>query len=565
MVTGNKNKRVIIIAMDHPLDGEKHLKQKMLNAERRAARNSVRFPGLDLGSMQKKVHQNLMKQQLLLDGHHMGLLDLMNFLKNDRRVPIYSAENAARYFLHGNMLTLNGVYLYQYLIRHGYEPELVQNFSSVNLPEILDVKPLAVCISSTLTYLDDIKVMAEEIKAHDPTIPVIVGGILAKKVLNAGENLSPQTRDWISTFRRKVDVFVVEKCGEETLVRALDRILEGKDLGTVPNLALFDEAGRLLFTPRVEEQHHVDGTAIAWDKIPRRYLRKTLSVLTSRGCNYRCRFCNYRRWFPRVQYKSMEVLREELKKIQGLGFVRHIRFADDNLTTNRNHLGAFLEVMQEERFDFTWSAHARVNFLDPGTVSQMKRAGCDLLVMGIESGSRRILKSMDKRITVEQAYTAVRSMADHGIDSQSSFIVGYPGETRESFQETVDLIVETGLRYWQAYLFYYTKDMAVHEEREAFGLQGLGRAWRHNTMDAVEASQLMSEMVTMIETGFTDGQQNPWETYKILRGEGYSREEIFRLHQLKRELQLAGPGSGNGAASAQEGDELLRELETMIH
>jgi radical SAM superfamily enzyme YgiQ (UPF0313 family) len=195
----------------------------------------------------------------------------------------------------------------------------------------------------------------------------------------------------------------------------------------------------------------------------------------------------------------------------------------------------------------------------------MRQAGCDLLVMGIESGSQRILDYMDKRITVEQAYSAVRTLADHGVDSQSSFIVGYPGETRESFQETVNLIVETGLRYWQSYLFFYSKDMAVHEEREALGLRGLGRAWRHNTMDAVKASRLMADMVAMIKTGFTDGQQNPWETYKILRGEGYSREEIFRLHQLKRELQLKAAASGTETEDAKKVDGILRRMETMIH
>jgi radical SAM superfamily enzyme YgiQ (UPF0313 family) len=555
----------MIIGMDHPLDGEQHLKQKMLNAERRAARNSARFPGLDLGGMQREVHQNLLKQQLLLHGHYMGLLDLINFLKNDRLFPHYTPENASRYYLHANMLTLNGVYLYQYLFRNGFEPELVSNFSGAHLSDLLKDPPLAVCISSTLTYLDDIKAMAEAIKACDPGIPVIVGGILVKKVLNAGDGLAPQTRDWISTFRGKVDVFVVEKCGEETLIHVLDRMLDRKILEDVPNLAFFDGEGRLVFTPRVEEQHHVDGTAIAWDKIPRRYLPNTVSVLTSRGCNYRCRFCNYRRWFPKVQYKSIEVLREELRSIQRLGFVRHIRFADDNLTTNRKHLRAFLGMMLEEKFHFTWSAHARVNFLDPETVSRMRQAGCDLLVMGIESGSQRILDYMDKRITVEQAYSAVRTLADHGVDSQSSFIVGYPGETRESFQETVNLIVETGLRYWQSYLFFYSKDMAVHEEREALGLRGLGRAWRHNTMDAVEASRLMADMVAMIKTGFTDGQQNPWETYKILRGEGYSREEIFRLHQLKRELQLKAAASGTETEDAKKVDGILRRMETMIH
>ena len=77
-----RNKRVIIIAMDIPLDGTLHLMKKMATAEKRADRNSPRFPGFDLLAAQKKVHENLLKLQLNLDGQYMGLLDLMNFVKN---------------------------------------------------------------------------------------------------------------------------------------------------------------------------------------------------------------------------------------------------------------------------------------------------------------------------------------------------------------------------------------------------------------------------------------------------------------------------------------------------
>ena len=70
-------------------------------------------------------------------------------------------------------------------------------------------------------------------------------------------------------------------------------------------------------------------------------------------------------------------------------------------------------------------------------------------------------------------------------------------------------------------------------------------------MDSLEASHLMSRMISLIEGGYTDGQQNTWETYKLLRGEGYSLDEIRELHRLKRELQLAiqesGPDHGNSA------------------
>jgi hypothetical protein len=186
----------------------------MANVEKRSQRQSARFPGLDLQAIQGEVNRNLLKLPLLFHGRYMGLPDLMNFLKNKRTFPHITPENAPDYYLFANGCTLNGIYLHQYLLGEGYDPFVVQNYSLVNLPDILEEKPLAVCISSTFLYLDDIKEIAQQIKRFDPTVPVIVGGILVKKVMNAGESLAPQTLKWLSSFSGHVDAFVVETHGE---------------------------------------------------------------------------------------------------------------------------------------------------------------------------------------------------------------------------------------------------------------------------------------------------------------------------------------------------------------
>ena len=74
---------------------------------------------------------------------------------------------------------------------------VVQNYSLVHVPDLVKERPLAVCISSTFLYLDDIRHMASEIKAQDPSVPVVVGGILAKKVMDGGDRLAPQTLRWL--------------------------------------------------------------------------------------------------------------------------------------------------------------------------------------------------------------------------------------------------------------------------------------------------------------------------------------------------------------------------------
>ena len=559
-----KNHRVIFIAMDQPLDSDLHLRKKMVNVEKRSLRQSPRFPDFDLHAIQRKVNENLLKLPLLFNGRYMGLPDLMNYLKNNRRFPDITPENASDYYLFANGFSLNGIYFYQYLGREGYDPIILQNYSLTNLPDILEEKPLAVCISSTFLYLDDIKEMATRIKEYDSSIPIIVGGILVKKILDAGQNLAASTLNWLSTFSGKVDAFVVETHGEQTLLKVLEVLKQGGDLSRIPNLALHDEKGKLFFTPRQEENVPMDSTAIAWDRVPRHFLRNTLSVISSQGCYYRCRFCTYHRWFPRVHYKSLEVLKDELKRIQGLGFIRHVRFADDNFTANRERLRAVLEMMIEEKFDFTWSAFTRANTITPEMVKLMKDSGCDFVNMGIESGSRAILKNMDKKLDPEQTMEAVHLLKEHGIYSLGGVIIGYPGETRDTFFETVDLINTSGLNYYHPYLFYYSKNMLVHEERAQFDIKGVGWAWRHKTMDAIEASRLMSEMISLLDSAFTDGQQKTWETFKMLKGEGYSPGEIFELHRLKRDLQVALEDQHKNGRNSQKVEEILVKMEALI-
>ncbi len=531
--------RVVFIAMDHPLDEDAHLRERMAGAERRAERQAGRYPGLDLPSLQRGVHRILRSMLLEVDGRFMDLLDLMNYVRNGRRPVRLTPENVHSYDSLATSVTLNGIYMYQFLRAEGFEPHIVQNYSLADLSAILDETPLAVCISSNFVFMEDIKRMAREIKACDPNIPVIAGGMLVKKVLEEGDGLSPEALGYLETFSGLVDAFVVEAQGEQTLVHALRALKSENGLEGVPNLGVFHGAGHIRFSERRAETLDMDATAVAWDEIPGSILRSTLPVTTSRGCAYRCRFCTYHWLFPRVSFKSLEVLRDELMRIARLGFVRHIRFTDDNFTANRKRLVSVLEMMIREGFPFTWSSFARAGALDPELVALMREAGCEFVDMGIESGSQSILDNMDKRLERDQSLAAVRMLNEHGIIGRGSFIVGYPGETRKTFMETVDLIRESRLPYYHPYLFYYSRNTLIHREREAYGLEGLGLAWRHHTMDSVEASALVARMPGLIEPGLTDGQTYIEEIYKLLRGKGYARETIQELFRLKREMMIA--------------------------
>jgi len=555
--------RVVFIAMEVPLDGDAHLRERMADGEKRAERQAGRFPGLDLTTLQKRVNDNVRSMLLELDGRYTDLLDLMNYARNGMRHAPTTAGNLAASYSLADTVTLNGIYMHQVLGRAGFEPVIVQNYALTDPAGFLEVEePLAVCISSNFIFMEDIKRISRDVKALNPCVPVIAGGMLVKKVLEEGDALNDQAKAYIQTFRGGVDAFVVEAQGEQTLVRLLESLEAGRGLQGIPNLAFFSEDGRLEFSPREGETLRMDDTAIAWDEIPREYLRGTLPVTTSRGCAYRCKFCTYHWLFPRVSFKSLEVLRDELNRLASLGIVRHVRFTDDNFTANRKRLASVLEMMIGEGFDFSWSSFARASALDPDLASLMARAGCEFVDMGIESGSEVILRNMDKRLNRAQSMDAVRMLLDNGIEPRGSFIVGYPGETRETFLETIDLINQSRMPYYQPYVFYYSRNTLIHREREKYGLDGLGSAWRHRTMDSAEASALMARMPDLVDPGLTDGQTYIEEIFKFLRGKGYAPGEIKELFRLKRELKLAMDRTGGGQSP--EADSILRRVATRV-
>ena len=559
-----KNSRVLIIAADQPLDYDTHFKNRLKNLMSRAARHASRFNDLNLPEIQGAVNNNISKLQLRMNDKYMGLLDLMNYTKNGRQLPELTPENFDKFLTHSDMITLNGIYLYHYLRSKGFEPEIIQNFSLADWPDLLRKKPLAVCISSNFIYLDEIGDMAVKIKGFEPQIPVIAGGMLVKKVLNAGPNLFPETMNWLATFQDKVDIFVIEFQGEQTLVNVLSALRNEADLADVPNLAFFDGNKEMVFTRREQEYLEMDRTTIDWSEIPRAYLRKTLPVTSSRGCIFRCRFCTCWRLCPEVHYKSLPVLRNELRLIHNLGFVKHIRFTDDNLTGNRKRMESILEMMIGENFDFTWSTYARASALTPKMVKLMKRAGCEFVNMGIESGSQTILNNMDKHLKRDRVIEAIKRLNDHGIYGEGGFILGYPGETPGTFTETVDLINSSKLPFYQPNLFYYSKDMLVNEDKDKFGLSGLGLSWRHNTMDSAEASRLMVDMIQIIEHGFNEPQVSVWETFRLLRGEGYRPEEIYELLKLKRSLKLTLEASSPRQGFSAQVNEILKRIEAIV-
>ncbi len=160
-------------------------------------------------------------------------------------------------------------------------------------------------------------------------------------------------------------------------------------------------------------------------------------VVTSRGCPGGCRFCIKHVSYGRsVRLRSPENILAELKLLTGLG-VRSVNMYADLFTVSREQVMGLCELILEQRLPLEWTCNSRVDFVDPEMLRLMGQAGCRWISWGIESGSEEILRRVRKGISLEQVEQALRWSREAGIRNWGYFIIGLPGETEETIQQTI--------------------------------------------------------------------------------------------------------------------------------
>ncbi len=167
--------------------------------------------------------------------------------------------------------------------------------------------------------------------------------------------------------------------------------------------------------------------------------KKFTSIVSSRGCVYRCRFCSCtsfarNKWRPR----SIGNILEELHFLASEGYKQFV-FVDDSFTLNQKRVVKLCREIRKERIEMDWICEGRVNNCSFEMLREIAKAGCKVLYLGIESANQRILDYYDKQITPQQSKDTVKAARKAEIDViVGSFIVGAPDETKEEIQNTIE-------------------------------------------------------------------------------------------------------------------------------
>jgi anaerobic magnesium-protoporphyrin IX monomethyl ester cyclase len=202
--------------------------------------------------------------------------------------------------------------------------------------------------------------------------------------------------------------------------------------------------------------------------------RPYVLVETSRGCPYSCDFCVAPvHQGHKFRERPAAALVDEIERgYRELG-VEFFYLWGDTVTLNVKSFTAFCDELIARQLPIQWFGNARAdNLTDPAFVHRLKRAGCWMLALGIETESDEVRKDMVKRLERQKIETAFRNMRQAGIRSFAFFIVGYPGETPATMEQTVDYAIALDPDFANFYPAVPYPGTALHEKCAREGLLG---------------------------------------------------------------------------------------------
>lgn len=207
-----------------------------------------------------------------------------------------------------------------------------------------------------------------------------------------------------------------------------------KQIISTPDSPLLKKIDALPFPNRELLPVEYHSTIVGANIAPKRFT----SIISSRGCVYRCRFCGCRKFAKNIwRPRSVENILEELRMLVGEGY-RQFLFVDDNFALNQKRAVKLCREIRKEKMDIEWICDSRVDHSSYEMLRETVKAGCIMMYFGIESANQWVLKYYNKQTTPQQAEVAVKNARKAGVDVVvGSFIVGAPNETRPEIQNTL--------------------------------------------------------------------------------------------------------------------------------
>jgi radical SAM superfamily enzyme YgiQ (UPF0313 family) len=417
------------------------------------------------------------------------------------------------------------LYLAAVLEQNDYEVDvldlLVSRYTKDKIRHKLEqYQPDIVGVTSVTMNYHNASGILKHCKSVNPDVVTVIGGPHVTFAPVETLNEAP----WI-------DIVVMGE-GEQTL---LD-IVSGKKLDYVDGIAFRSDGVKVTAQRALIE--NLDELPL-----PARHLFPTsryhalashCSLITGRGCPFNCIFCvGSKMGGRRARFRDPKLVVDEIEQGLALGF-GEVNFEDDLFTLNHKHLHAICDEIIARGLRFKWSVFARVDTVNPVVLQKLKLAGCDWLCYGIESGNQQILDIVKKKITLDKIRESVKMAKDAGVNVLASFILGLPGETRETMLQTMEFAQELDT-YYGFHVLAPFPGTEVREKADEYGLEILTSDWAK-----YDANRPVSRTKGASPEDITDALHKYYRGLRIVPDEpGESNGDRVELAKPQRRSPLA--------------------------
>lgn len=332
-------------------------------------------------------------------------------------------------------------YISSFVKRRGYDVSFFDpNVEDVTPEDIAELvrqeRPAVVGVSFMTPQFYAAKKIIDGIKGCRPDVPIVLGGahpsVLPKETLVEMPNAD----------------FVVFGEGEQTILELLDHLSKGKkQLAEIDGLAWRENGKVVVNRPReliadldslpFPDRDLIDQSLYHAQSFLS-YSSRAMTISTSRGCPCRCVFCaSGHRFRSHVRERSIANVMKEIDYLRDRFKIDYLLIKDDMFTSHKSRIEEFCSAMLQRHPGLKWHCMVHVNFVDRDLLFTMKSAGLNDVFLGIESGNNEILKKARKGITIERSREMVKACAQLGIRSYGAFILGLPGDTSETIEQTI--------------------------------------------------------------------------------------------------------------------------------
>ena len=330
--------------------------------------------------------------------------------------------------------------------------------------ELLDWRPDIVGFSAMSAESERTAELVKFVRESCPRATVIVGGPYA----------STEPMECLQDTKADV-VFRGE--AESSLCAWLRLYMNDESAAEVPGLAMRDENGHPFLTEArsvfedINSLPMPDWGAICLEDYFSGYSHNTFNahrryavIMTSRGCPYQCVYCHH--FFgSKVRFRDLSLIMEEISLLYHKYGIRELQIADDIFNLDRGRVLEFCRLLKDSgmRLYLSFPNALRGDLLTEEVVDALKDAGTYLMVFAIESASPRIQKLIKKNLNLEKIFKMIRYADSRGIITKAFFMIGFPTETKEEIQQTIDLAMSLPLLHAAFFTVIPHKNTELYE------------------------------------------------------------------------------------------------------